>query len=434
MTDILFHRNYLKSPMNSVKKLATFRGEYPHIPSSMYGRLILPLVLMKRGMTQVYNLLLHMLWLSFTHKQSYNVMTIFFGVIAFVMLSLLSYWGRSYDGLLLAGFLSIWVLDYVFAQSEYFHGNQRVLNILTCQSTKVIWEQRSPTQKNKWAQFQKETVSHIETIQVPIIGGEFKSVITHAWQVQVILTNGTSKFPIYQEDNAAVAYCKGETLANYFGVPFKFAYSQGQSSCATQPLDLHRLRSLETFPKTIQIRSSSQRWRIDSQWHFSSSGLLLWQVLEESGFLLFVVIVINLMICVGKVINYLYLAKIGSASLNLLIDPNFSWLSWILDDFDWLTLGEFGFTIALMVMKGAELSREEHLSLTRETLQFSLGTQLIATMPISSIIATLFVEHPQPLILILNREQAITIPGLQRPIEFRALLFKLDEAIAQLRG
>jgi hypothetical protein len=41
----------------------------------------------------------------------------------------------------------------------------------------------------------------------------------------------------------------------------------------------------------------------------------------------------------------------------------------------------------------------------------------------------LFLEQPQPLLLILSDQQAIEIPGLQQEIEFRAMLCKLDEAL-----
>jgi hypothetical protein len=420
--------------VNGGRKLKTFRGEYPYIATGVHRYLIAPFVGIKQVMTQVYDLLLHMLWLSFTRKRTYNLFAFLFGGIVFCILSLLSYFCRSYDGLFVAGIVGIWLVDYVFAHSEYFHGTQRVTNLLTCHGEGMsTWEQRSPRGNPSWAQFQQNTVSHIEIVQMQIRGGAFQTVITLAWQANVVLTDGISH-PIYQSQNAAVAYQQGKNLADYFQVLLKFSHSQGQNRHAAQPLDLHHLHQSETFPQTIQVQSSASQWRIDSRWHRSNSLFLLGQVFEESGFLLFVVVVINLMIVVGKVLAQFLPIGFDSSSLDSLSVSNGAWLSWLLADFDWITVGEFALTILLMVLKGAELSQEEHLQITPEKLQFSLGTQQIAAMATTDITGTFFIEYPQPMILILGSQQAIAIPGLQQSIEFRALLLKLDEAIAQLRS
>jgi hypothetical protein len=49
-------------------------------------------------------------------------------------------------------------------------------------------------------------------------------------------------------------------------------------------------------------------------------------------------------------------------------------------------------------------------------------------------LSDLFIQQPQPMILIVSGMKAIEIPGLQQEIEFRAMLLKLDDAIAQFQS
>ncbi|NJN88271.1 MAG: hypothetical protein HC881_20735 [Leptolyngbyaceae cyanobacterium SL_7_1] len=158
--------------------------------------------------------------------------------------------------------------------------------------------------------------------------------------------------------------------------------------------------------------------------------MLLEQIFQEAGFLFFVVAIVNLMILVGKSLFTITALALGPESFDPAALTVSGLLTWSVSDFDWLEVVEAAIAIVVLVLKGAELSREEHLRITNDAVQFSLDHQKIAEIPTKAIEATLFLEQPQLLLLILSDQQAIEIPGLQQEIEFRAMLCKLDEALA----
>jgi hypothetical protein len=421
--------------MSDTRRAKTFRGNFPDIGTGIYVILIAPIAIFKQFMTQLYDLIVHMIWSTTTQGRTYEQFAILLALVIFCLLSLLSYCFRNYDGLLIIGSFLVWFLDYLFTQSEYLYGKKRVSILLTAQANgNCIWQQRSSTGKSRWVNFQIRDIKQVLIVQTPIVGGAFQTLGATAWQVKIIFCRDDSELLIYQEETAAKAFQKSKELASYFEVSLVFAHSQGQGCYAADSLDLHQLRQTRNFPQTIRVRSSAHQWRINSHWHLSSSWLLLCQIIEQSGFLLFVVVIINLMICVGKV-QWAAIAILSKqASLNAIDLTYFNIPSWLMADFDWFTVGEFVLAVIIMVFKGAELSQEEHLCVTRRNTQFFLNHQKIAEIPTSQIEATLFIQQPQPMILIVGDMKAIEIPGLQQEIEFRAMLLKLDDAIAQFQS
>lgn len=414
--------------MSDPQKPRTFRGICLTPDRGIYAAFAALGIALRRVITLPYDLIVQLVWSSFTQGRVYEASLSMVAIVLFCLLSVLFYYLRNYDSLLIFALVLLWLVDYALAQRHYRHSSSQPIT-LSCQSGWGVWQMQS--QPNDRKKFRVTAVSQIAIAQVHLRGGVFQTHMASVWQVTLVFVGAELLFS--QEQTANAAFQQGKALAKYLTVPLQFAHSQGQNSYAAQPLVLQRLRHVTTFPKTIHAQSSSQAWRIDSRWRFSSFGVLLGQIFQEAGFLFFVVTIVNVMILVGK-----SLFTVGAIASGASFSPNTltvsALMSWGLVDFDWLEVVEAAIALSILVLKGAELSREEHLRVTKEMVQFSLDHQKIAEIPTGAIEATLFVEKPQLMLLILSQNQAIEIPGLQQEIEFRAMLCKLDEALAYFRS
>jgi hypothetical protein len=88
--------------------------------------------------------------------------------------------------------------------------------------------------------------------------------------------------------------------------------------------------------------------------------------------------------------------------------------------------------IALLIFKGAKLSREKHIYLDTHALKFSIDHQKQAQIETNQIETVLLMESPAPTILILSQDQAIQICNLQLETS-KAMLVKLEEGIKEFR-
>jgi hypothetical protein len=416
-----------------MRPLKTFRGEFPALVPHPYASLIAPIAWIQAFFSQIYDFVIHLLWSHLIQGRRYQSLGAFMGALMFCGLSVLSYFLRDYDVWLLLGSIGLWLWERWMVNTQYGHPQHKTVIQLTCLPDAMLrWEWRSPSE-NLIEHFEFDRLREIEIAQHLIRGGSFEILLSRVWQVRLKLTDDRA-FVIYQEESAARALQQGQGLADHFQLPLWFADSQGDGAYAIDSLDLHGLRSPKRFPSTIRIQSSSQQWKIISKWNLSSAWSLVSQIVQESGFLLFIIAIINLMIIFGKILYITLALAINLPLSDEMINMSDGLLAWLLKDFDWIEVGEYIFAIALMVLKGAELSREEHLYISPQRLQVFLDHQKLGDIPLPAIITCLLIQKPQPLVLIVGQQQAIEIPGLQREIEFRAMLLKLQEAIAHMRS
>ncbi|MEB3292274.1 MAG: hypothetical protein VKJ24_03865 [Synechococcales bacterium] len=418
--------------MPQPKPLQTFRSEFPDVVPHSYTIFIMPLAWIQAFLGQIYDFVIHLLWQHLTQGRRYKTVGAIVGMLLFCSLSVLSYLLREQDFWLLLASIALWLAERWLVRSQYGHSHHKISTQLIDASEECLrWEWRSHRDQIVET-FEHDRLRGVALHQQVIRGGCFDIELATVWQVCLRLTDDRN-FLIYQEQNAAQALRQGQRLADYFQLPIWFADSQGDSPYAIEPLDLHGLRSSTRFPSTIRVQHSAQQWKIVSKWNGSSAWNLLAQIVQESGFLLFVVIIINLMIMWGKLLYTIAMTIWAGSMAAFTWGINETLFSWLLQDFDWLEVGEFGFAIALMVFKGAELSKEEHLYLSPQGLRAFLDHQKLGEMSLNAIVACLWIQKPQPFVLIVGKQEAIELPGLQREIEFRAVVMKVQEAITQLR-
>ncbi len=273
------------------------------------------------------------------------------------------------------------------------------------------------------AKFQITEVAQISVVPLQVYGGAFQEIVGIVWQVRLILHN-QSEFLIHEAHSATNAFAKAEQLSHHFAVPVIVPGSEGNGQYAAESLNLARSLQRTKVCPTIRCQKSAQQWHLYSEWRASSSWRFLKEVVAKFGFLLFTVIVANLMIFLGGLLHF--------SLCRWFVPEMIGQIELFPSRFNWIAILQLGLALAIMIYKGAKLSREEHLYITPDQLTFFIGSQRIAQVSTASIKALLFLQQPFPMLLVLTADQTIEICELQHETEFRALLSHLDSAITTL--
>ncbi|NEQ34641.1 MAG: hypothetical protein F6K04_27375 [Leptolyngbya sp. SIO4C5] len=145
--------------------------------------------------------------------------------------------------------------------------------------------------------------------------------------------------------------------------------------------------------------------------------------LQQSGFLLFVVLTTKFMAVTGELLHQLLWQNTSIIYLPSLIGLSPEWWDWL----------EVAIAFGLVLWKGLEISQEEHFYIDAKQLTFCLNRRPIAQLNTAKIETLLYLRSPEPMLLIADRNQAIEITGLQTETEFQALLLHLEQIIRPLQ-
>ncbi len=412
----------------------TVRGQILAPIRSPYALLIRPAVALKQFFQLLHRLVVSTLWSELIQGEVVDQAATIVVALIFCLLSLLAYQGRAISGFGFGFFCLLWVLDCQIARQQ-FRSQRSIFTTLEVRGDWVVWQQVDGATESEAAhlKFQLSEVAQISLIRTQVRGGAFQEVLGAVWQVYLTQCD-RSELLLHEALDPGSAFAKATEASRCLAVPIivigsegaksqgaksQGAKSQGASRYAAQSLDLSGLVDRTKTCSTIGCRKSAQRWHIFCEWRFSSTWQWLGESLSRFGFLLFAVIVANLMILVGGLMHQAAIGTVEPISITALISALM--LRWQL----WMPLAVAG---GIMLIKGAQLSREEHFYITADSLTFCLGSQKIAQLPTSSITDLLFLNQPFPALLILG-EQSIEIRELQHEAEFRAMLLHLQAAI-----
>jgi len=403
-----------------------FRSQIPYRKPGAYAALIWPLVQLKRAFRFAYGLIQKVLWAELIQGEKLDELTNLGIFLIFCLLSLLAYYCRDYNNLVILGFFLIWFFDYQFAKHQYLHSNQQVHSSLEIRGDWVLWQTMPPYGQVKRSKFQRTEVKQISILRTQVCSGAFQEVMGATWQVYVTLAD-QSEFLFSEERQILAVVEKGKQLATYFNVPLRFIASEGKSDYAAEQLNIEQGNRLAPWPKTIQCQATPRQWHIYSKWGLNNSWKLFQAIAQQSGFLLFLLIMSGFMIRFGELLNFLMTLFWGKASL---YPPTLNFFDL---DLDWRDKAALIFAAGLMVVKGAQLSHEEHIYIDRDHLNFFIDNKKIAQLRTQEIQIILLVKEPYLAIFVLAQDKAIEIRDLQQEEEFRALLLKLEEGVMQFQ-
>lgn len=387
---------------------------------SPYAAFILPIVALKKFFQLLHRLVLSALWSELIQGKAVDQSAAAAIFLILCSLSLIAYYGRAVSGLSFVVCCLLWQIDWQLTRRQFLNPKLE-FTTLAGRDDWMMWQQASTDH----LKFQASEMAQICLIRTQIRAGAFQEIVGTVWQVYLTLYN-RSELLLHETPDTLAAFAKATQLSRDFAVPMTVVGSEGTSCYAAEPIGpIDREGSIQRAQTcdTIGCHKSPQRWHIFCQWRFSSTWRWLGESLSKFGFLLFAVIVANLMIPFG---GLLHQAAVGlGTQAPVSFELNFLTLRWQM-------LVELAIAAGIMLIKGAQLSREEHIYITPATLTFCLGSQKIAQVPTSTVRDLLFLKQPVPTLLILG-EQAIEIRGLQHDTEFRMMLWQLQAALNNFR-
>jgi hypothetical protein len=338
-------------------------------------------------------------------------------------------------GLILLLCCLLWLIDYQIAKKQFLQ-NERLATTLECQGNWAIWQQHSqqtpvtPTRRPlkaqmDYAKFQVSQITQISLVRSSVRGGAFQDVLGTIWQVYLTLSD-RSELLLSETISIAQAFEQADQLSQQFAVPAIVLASEGAGKYAAEPVNLPTALQTAQASSTIRCQQSAGQWHIYSQWRLISTWQLLCQSLQRFGFLLFTVLVAHWMIQFGGLLHFC-----GAVWLRAEIGfEQFDALAW---QWPWQSSAGLLLALAIILVKGAQLSRPEHLYVTPKHLTFFLDTKKINQLAASTVASILFLKQPFPSLLILAEDGEVEIRELQHENEFRLMLLQLEKALAVLR-
>ena len=374
-----------------------FQGKSIYPQKSVYAILIFPLVWLKKLFQSLYSFLLKVMWAELIEgKKKDNELAGLFLFVIFLILSWLSYLSKVYFPIIFTLFLIVWFLDYNFAKSEYRKGKYTIpIKITDKGEERLLWNFALPHQK---------------PLQTELSWGQIRAlVIDHRF-----IYGGS-----FEEKTVTQAFNQVRIFTQWIDVPIIFRGSHGQNNYAEYPLDADIIKFLNTAKSGVQVQTNQQKWHIHSLWRLRHSWALIKQIFQDSGFILFLLVMSKIMLICGQIIDGVIKGFQGNVVIlefpNNLFSPS--------------TLFPLLIAIALMIYKGWQLSRVKHTYLDQNVLKVAIDNQVIGKLDTAEIKAVLLLANPDSEILILTPKEAIIMPKLQTEEDSQLYLHYLQQGI-----
>lgn len=388
-----------------------FTGKIIYLRNSWYAPLIFPFVQLKKLLQTIYNFLLRMLWSELIQGEKIdNEFAHLIAFIVFCLISLSWYYARDYSQFILIISFVIWYLDRGISQNQYCRkDNQIEVTLHQINSDEILWTLFLPNQKLK-SKFLSDQVRNISISKRSVVGGEFQEFLGQVWQVEIYLYDGNN-LVIDEYKLVHEAFKSAKRLNSYFQVLITFATSQGNNEYVEQRLDTDSVYRVLDFEKTgINCQKSSQKWHIYSQWRWRNSWVLIKQIIQKVGFLIFLLIMAGFMIEFGQLLdNFIQAFQDRAVIIDLA-----SFFKGLVPYWNWRNRLELAIALIILIYQGWQLSRVKHIYLDQSYLKFSIDNQKINKTNIKEIETILLMSDPVPEILILAQDQAITITEFQQ--------------------
>jgi hypothetical protein len=416
-----------------------YQGTILYPRRSAYGTVIFPLVQLKRLFQALYASLLKLMWrelLSGEVPTNENANAL--AILLFLLLCWLSFAFRTVSQGLLIAFFVFWFLDNLIAQRALKQG----------QYIHQVYLHQTPTGDLRWQwhppgrslgdplrgapltmEFKPEQVRLIRVRRQEIRGGAFQDRLAKVWQAQLLLFDGSDW--IVEEDQdleqvrAAIAVLQG-VLGE---VPVCFERSYGSGRYALTLISPEERGFLLGSGTVVGRRQSPRQCHLFSRWQWRHSWALVRQIAGESGFLIFVMVMVGFMTQIGGIIEQV---RRGFAGNTVYIEiPNS--LGFTLPWQDWrLGLGIL-LAIAVMIYRGWQLSRVKHCTVDQHFLRGSLDNIPLGKLPTQTIEAVLAIDAKPPEILVLGQQGNVILPHFQNLDEALLYTHCLTQAIAQFK-
>lgn len=393
------------------------RGSIYYPPNTLFSRLVLPFYQIKRLFQKVYDLILQAIWQELiSGKTAEGELTNLVLFLLFCAFSLVIFYLQGYRHLLLIAFFLLWLVDRAIAQRYYLNAQKKVSVTLQITSEKLYLKTARPQAPPLELKFSCDQAKASAIVPTWLYSEGFQSEIKRVWQVFLYLENDT-EILIDEENKPEKALAKANQLASLLDIPIIILSSEGNHDYAIEELG----RINPKNQNTVKVKGNQKKWHISSQWRFQDSWQLLQKILQQSGFLLFVIVSGNFMVVFG---GFVHSFLIGT------LQPGFVYAGdWHQLKLDWESYLELFIAISTMISQGIMISQTKHIYLDQDSLKYQVNRQLEGHLKPHLIEAVLFIREPDPILLILGEKQGVLIENLPNPDTYRIMLQKIQAGL-----
>jgi hypothetical protein len=332
--------------------------------------------------------------------------------LIFIFLSWLTFTFRTASQWIFILFFIFWFIDNAISHRNFQRGNYiRRVYLQKNDQGNLSWQLQLPKKSPLSMEFNPGQVREISVRRREIRGGAFQDKLATVWQGQLLLYDGSDW--IFEEDKnldrvlEAIAVMR-EVLGE--DVPVAFENSYGLGSHALNVISGQEEEGLLRQRQGVGFKRAGHKCHIFSRWRWGDSWLLAKQIVQESGFVLFVMVMMGFMVQFGGILDG-FRRSFAGEMVYIEVPSSFGLvMPWE----DWRIGMPLLLAIAIMVYQGWHLSRVKHCSVDRYFVRGNIDNQALGKIPTDKVEAVLTVGQKKPQILVLTADKSLTIPSFQR--------------------
>ncbi|NJN20608.1 MAG: hypothetical protein HC812_04660 [Leptolyngbya sp. RL_3_1] len=317
---------------------------------------------------------------------------------------------RAYEAAILIALIGIWACDYQWARWQYLSRRQRTQVSLTIRPQTCLYRLSTPGQTIIHRQFHPDRILQIWIARTAILGGAFQSAVAERWRVTLYLQDH-SQLRMYEESNPRVALRHAQTMAAALpGTPVKFVGSVGNSPYA---VSLPQFQLAERYHRrevpTVKAQQTAQGWQLQTQWSHASFKLVAQRLCESVGFLVFVLLMTEVMENFGALLHGSALAYHDQEATRLMLSAAVR--QWDLTP-DWPDLAEAAIALLLVLVQLVQIFQPQRLVITADRVTYRRNQGAKTRLPLSTLLPPLMIGGRFPMVLLLGETQGIAFTGL----------------------
>ena len=402
----------------------TFTAKIPTYRLNLFARVVGPLLWVKNYIDELKDDILQMIWRElFKNERDHDQTTHFLAFAGFSIFCLVAYQG--FEDYMVYFFYALWPLDYVVGRYSFKRsGYERVS--LKLQAAELTWQSRNArgllTEKYDFKPSQVRGVVVRGTLYE---GNAYSSVKTHAWEV-FIQTAGLEQeeWIIHHEARLQQALRKAVVLARTFDVPLNVADSCGQGSFAETQVE-----PMAEFTKHTLWRSTDRAdgFAIHKSPRTVDVFKLIRAVLDEAGSFIFIAVMSGVMERYGMFLTWMLGPRLGFADpFMLYLDFSFKGIwGFFAPDLDWEFVSILTITALAIFYSAWKTARHQVFTLTSHHLTYQFGNQREVVLPRAEIRHILLLYTPEPILLLVSKNQMLLLDNFYDTEEQEELYAKL---------
>ena len=404
-------------------------SKVPSIADGIFAKLFYPVAVAKIYVDSAYRKLLGLIWDELFKGSAELDQTGNF--IAFGFFSVLSIVLYHFDYLVpyfVLALALIWQLDVLIA--KYKHRNcsrNDLVRLLKVPQEQFTLKKVSPGGTVDYTtSFSPSEVCDIVVSKFDRRGGAFREKVATVWQTSVSFNDGSEL--LLSEDQALLqAVRKAAYVSKLVGVRFRFKNDQGPEIVAEAGREnkLHDNIKLKSWRGGVKIST-----KLTSKMKL---GFML-QVLKESGFFLFLLVVAGVMIKFGGLLIFLYHRFYGSGMQPVNMEFSF-WgiLSVFAPDWDVVDVGEYVLALLLIFRKTLLLAQSQAVTVDKDFTRYYQRGTLAGECRTQDIDSICLLANPEPSVIVFSSSSAIEISNLNSMKDFESFFRKLCQGVEKFK-